>query len=153
MLVPKISEFPCVKSCPAVIFFPVYLGTTCIGITTPSFSEATRIFEIVLKSSSPVPPSSKTPGPALLNWMEVQHHPGLVCAVSKTTSNPVTLLIKPETIQVHELKALPNKAKVQGMVAMRQPPSTGELVSGCGEWMLGMETAAHSHWWVWLEMK
>lgn len=33
------------------------------------------------------------------------------------------MLVKPEQIQVHELKALPNKAKVQGMVAMRQPPS------------------------------
>ena len=36
--------------------------------------------------------------------------------------------IIPIFIQVHELKALPNKAKVQGMVAMRQPPSMGELV-------------------------
>ena len=44
------------------------------------------------------------------------------------TSNPVTLLVKPEVIQVHELKPLPNKAKVQGMVAMRQPSSAGELV-------------------------
>lgn len=60
--------------------------------------------------------------------MEIQHHPGLVCAVSKISSNPVTLLVKPEVIQVHELKPLPNKAKVQGMVAMRQPSNAGELV-------------------------
>ena len=46
----------------------------------------------------------------------------------QTTSNPVVMLVKPEQIQVHELKPLPNKAKVQGMVAMRQPPSSGEPV-------------------------
>ncbi len=105
------------------------LGTTCIATTNPSFSETAKLFEVILKSSPPALPTSKNAGPALIYWMEVQHHPGLVCAISKTTSNPVTLLIKPECIQVHELKALPNKAKVQGMVAMRQPPSTGELVS------------------------
>lgn len=113
---------------------PIPSGTTCIATTNPSFSEATKIFEVILKSSPPAPPTSKNPGPALIYWMEVQHHPGLVCAISKTTSNPVTLLIKPESIQVHELKALPNKAKVQGMVAMRQPPSAGELVSDGSEW-------------------
>ncbi len=48
---------------------------------------------------------------------------------TQTTSNPVVLLVKPDQIQVHELKALPNKAKVQGMVAMRQPPSPGDKVS------------------------
>jgi hypothetical protein len=49
--------------------------------------------------------------------------------VAQTTSNPVVLLVKPNQIQVHELKPLPNKAKVQGMVAMRQHPSPGDPVS------------------------
>ena len=47
----------------------------------------------------------------------------------QNTNNPVVMLVKPEQIQVHELKALPNKAKVQGMVAMRQPPSSSDAVS------------------------
>ena len=100
-----------------------------MATTNASLSAIEKVFDIYLKSSGPpILPGSKGQGPALISWMEVQHHPGLVCAVSKLTSNPVTLLVKPEVIQVHELKPLPNKAKVQGMVAMRQPPSAGDQV-------------------------
>ena len=53
----------------------------------------------------------------------------LLCVWLQNSNNPVVLLVKPEQIQVHELKPLPNKAKVQGMVAMRQPPSSDNVRS------------------------
>ncbi len=105
------------------------VGISCVATTNSDLSEMDNVFDIHLKSSTPVIPGSKNQGSALISWMEVQHHPGLVCAVSKLTSNPVTLMVKPEVIHVHELKPLPNKAKVQGMVAMRQPPNIGDSVS------------------------
>ena len=70
----------------------------------------------------------KTSGSPLTQWTEVQNHPGLICALSQNTSNPCVFMVKPNCIQVHELKAPPNKAKVQGMVALRQPPAGGDLV-------------------------
>ena len=103
-------------------------GKSFAATTNSSLTEAHKIFEIPLKSNA-TPPGNKGPGAALTQWTEVQNHPGLVCAVAQTTSNPVVLLVKPTQIQVHELKPLPNKAKVQGMVAMRQHPSPGDPVS------------------------
>ena len=93
-----------------------------------SFSGYTTLCELPLKSN-PVTPGSKGGGPALVQWTEVQHHPGLVCALTQTSSNPVVILVKPDKVQIQELKALPNKAKVQGMVAMRQPAAPGDPVS------------------------
>ena len=85
---------------------------------------------------TPPPPCSngasaadKTSGSPLTQWTEVNNHPGLICALSQNTSNPCVLMVKPNCIQVHELKAPPNKAKVQGMVALRQPPAGSDPVS------------------------
>ena len=101
-------------------------GKSFVATTNDALTETHKVFAVPLKSSTGSGKGSTSS--ALVQWTEVQHHPGLVCALSQATSNPVVLLIKPEQIQVHELKALPNKAKVQGMVAMRQPPTTGEPV-------------------------
>ena len=104
-------------------------GKSFAATTNSSLTETQKVFEIPLKGNA-TPPGNKGPGAALTQWTEVQNHPGLVCAVAQTTSNPVVLLVKPTQIQVHELKPLPNKAKVQGMVAMRQHSSPGDPVSG-----------------------
>ena len=72
---------------------------------------------------------AKASGSPLTQWTEVSNHPGLVCALSQNTSNPCVLMVKPSCIQVHELKAPPNKAKVQGMVCLRLPPAGGDPVS------------------------
>ena len=106
----------------------VSIGKSFAATTNSSLTETHKVFEIPLKSNTTAP-GNKGPGAALTQWTEVQNHPGLVCAVAQTTSNPVVLLVKPTQIQVHELKPLPNKAKVQGMVAMRQHPSPGDPVS------------------------
>ena len=110
------------------LVFSVVSGKSFAATTNSSLTETHKVFEIPLKSNA-TPPGNKGPGAALTQWTEVQNHPGLVCAVAQTTSNPVVLLVKPTQIQVHELKPLPNKAKVQGMVAMRQHPSPGDPVS------------------------
>ena len=102
-------------------------GKSFVATTNDSVTEINMLFDLPLKSSSSAS-TGKGAGAALVQWTEVPYHPGLVCALSQTTSSPVVLLIKPESIQIQELKALPNKAKVQGMVAMRQPPSPGEIV-------------------------
>ncbi len=93
-----------------------------------SFSAYSSLTELPLKGTS-VTPSQKGAGPALVQWTEVQHHPGLVCALTQTQANPVVILVKPDKIQIQELKGLPNKAKVQGMIAMRQPAAHGDPVS------------------------
>ena len=93
-----------------------------------SFSGYNSLCELPLKVT-PVVSGSKGAGPALVQWTEVPHHPGLVCALTQTLSNPVVILVKPDKVQIQELKALPNKARVQGMVAMRQPAAQGDPVS------------------------
>ena len=116
------------------------VGKSFMGSPNSSMTDVRLLVNIPLKANSATA-ASKGPGPALVQWTEVQHHPGLVCALCQVraanttlcynthplfpqnTNNPVVMLVKPDQIQVQELKALPNKAKVQGMVAMRQPPS------------------------------
>ena len=58
----------------------------------------------------------------------MSQHPGIVCALTQS-NNPVVLLVRPEVLQVHELKPLPAKSKIQGFVVVRQPTSPGESVS------------------------
>ena len=65
---------------------------------------------------------------SLVQWSEVPQHPGIVCALTQT-NNAVVLLVRPDVIQIHELKSLPAKSKIQGFVVVRQPTSPGESVS------------------------
>ena len=72
---------------------------------------------LLLSSSPPLlPPSSsasfilysntvtnngKTTTLPLTHWSETYQHPGLICALTTGTNNPVVLTIKPESIQVY----------------------------------------------------
>ena len=103
-------------------------GRSFVLAPQSSFSGYNSLTELPLKAT-PVTPGTKGAGPALVQWTEVQHHPGLVCALTQTLANPVVILVKPDKVQIQELKALPNKARVQGMVAMRQPAAQGDTVS------------------------
>jgi E3 ubiquitin-protein ligase UBR4 len=114
-----------------MLFFSFMNGKSFMGSPNSTMTEVRLVVTVPLKANGGSSTNSssgggggKGSGPALVQWTEVQHHPGLVCAVCQNSNNPVVLLVKPEQIQVHELKPLPNKAKVQGMVAMRQPPSS-----------------------------
>ncbi len=106
-----------------------FAGRSFMLAPQPSFSGFNSLTELPLKMT-PVTPGQKGAGPALVQWTEVQHHPGLVCALTQTQANPVVILVQPDRVQIQELKGLPNKAKVQGMVAMRQPAAYGDPVSG-----------------------
>ncbi|XP_064395390.1 E3 ubiquitin-protein ligase UBR4-like isoform X5 [Halichondria panicea] len=111
-----------------MLFFSYYNGRSFVLAPQSSFSGYNSLAELPLKAT-PVTPGTKGAGPALVQWTEVQHHPGLVCALTQTLANPVVILVKPDKVQIQELKALPNKARVQGMVAMRQPAAQGDTQS------------------------
>ena len=49
----------------------------------------------------------------LVGWCEVVSHPGLVCAMTQWSSNPVILMLKPDTIFVQEVKITQTKTKVR----------------------------------------
>lgn len=64
--------------------------------------------------------SSQSP---LCQWMEIQGHPGLVCAMMQNSNNPVIFMLKPDGYQVQEIKAQNSKAKIMDMVAIRHQVS------------------------------
>lgn len=59
----------------------------------------------------------------LCQWMEVQGHPGLVCAMMQNSNNPVIFMLKPDGYVVQEIKAQNPKAKIMDMVAIRHSVS------------------------------
>ncbi len=72
--------------------------------------------------------SGQNPQP-LVQWTEVPNHPGVVCSMTQATNNPVILMVKPDSIQVQEIKVLPAKAKIQDMVAIRHSASNSDQVN------------------------
>lgn len=55
----------------------------------------------------------------LCQWMEIQGHPGLICAMMQNSNNPVIFMLKPDGYLVQEIKAQNSKAKIMDMVAIR----------------------------------
>ena len=51
-----------------------------MGSPNSSLTEIQLVVLIPLKTNT-APAGSKGPAPALVQWTEVQHHPGLVCAL------------------------------------------------------------------------
>ena len=98
----------------------VYITLTDFSLSLPlSFSNTVTSSD---KTSTTTPP--------LLDWQEVRQHPGLISAVTGGSSNPVLLLVKPETVLVHELKPLSVKSRIQGTVLVVQQ-SSNDVVSTC----------------------
>ena len=81
-----------------MVFIFVGAGKSFVATVNDSLTEVRKVFAVPLKSNSGSGKGGTAP--ALVQWTEVQHHPGLVCALSQSTSNPVVLLIKPDQIQV-----------------------------------------------------
>ena len=120
----------CPQNCSHIIVY--VCGCPCMQGSNETLCVLAYImvsFPVCSNGTSVAAGDGKTSGSPLTQWTEVQNHPGLICALSQNTSNPCVLMVKPNCIQVHELKAPPNKAKVQGMVALRQPPAGGDPVS------------------------
>ena len=66
------------RFCHLFFFSP---GKSFAATVNESVTETTKVFEVPLKSNSGS--QGGKPGPALTQWTEVQHHPGLVCALSQ----------------------------------------------------------------------
>lgn len=59
----------------------------------------------------------------LCQWMEIQGHPGLVCAMMQNNNNPFIFMLKPDSYMVQEIKPQNSKAKIMDMVAIRHQVS------------------------------
>ena len=70
---------------------------------------------------------TRTTTPPLLEWEEVRGHPGLVSALTGSTSNPVLLLVKPDCLLIQEQNPLSVKSRVQGTALVVQH-SSNEMV-------------------------
>ena len=67
-------------------------------------------------------PSSSANQP-LCQWGEIRGHPGLVTAFYQVSNNPVILMVRPDQVQVQEIK-IQSKAKIIDMVAIRHSPTS-----------------------------
>jgi E3 ubiquitin-protein ligase UBR4 len=108
-----------------MLFFSYQNGKSFMATLDDTTCKAHQITELVLKNNTTTTNDKTTPAP-LINWKDVPNHPGLILALTGITHNPVILLVKPETVQIQELKALPAKSKIQGAVMIRQQPGTGD---------------------------
>uniref|UniRef100_UPI00358DF698 E3 ubiquitin-protein ligase UBR4 n=1 Tax=Myxine glutinosa TaxID=7769 RepID=UPI00358DF698 len=114
---------------------------------------AVKLFPITLKSSNGGS-GSKTP-PVLCQWAEVPGHPGLLCCVQQATGTPVIIMVRPETFLLQEIRALPAKAKIQDLVAIRHS-ACGEqqrttMIVLCEDGSLRIYTSSTEHTSFWLQ--
>lgn len=89
----------------------------------------------------------------LCQWMEIQGHPGLVCAMMQNSNNPVIFMLKPDGYLVQEIKAQNSKAKIMDMVAIRHQVSGTEkttLILLCEDGSLRIYAANHETTSFWL---
>ena len=96
--------------------------------------------------------SSGTQSP-LCQWMEIQGHPGLICAMMQNSNNPVIFMLKPDGYLVQEIKAQNSKAKIMDMVAIRHQVSGSEkttLILLCEDGSLRIYAANHETTSFWL---
>ncbi|XP_074655636.1 E3 ubiquitin-protein ligase UBR4-like [Tubulanus polymorphus] len=107
-----------------LLFFSFSCGKSFVAAIDKDVTELSILFPINFKSTNG---NSKAGGnQALVQWMEVAGHPGLVCCMTQLTNNPVVMMIKPDAIVLQEIKILPAKAKIQDMVAIRHSASNSD---------------------------
>lgn len=137
-----------------LLFFSYACGKSFIAPLKYMETDVTTVFQINLtgnKSSNGNKSNNNQPQP-LCQWSEVPNHPGLICSILETSNNPVILMIKPDTIMIQEIKAIPAKAKIMDMVVIRHPSSNAEhrttLILLCEDgslriYMAGMEQTGY----------
>ena len=91
-----------------IFFFP---GKTFAASLPKGYEGSPTLFQITTKSNGGGSGKNNAPQ-ALVGWCEVASHPGLVCAMTQTSNNPVILMVKPDVVQVQEVKLQSAKAKV-----------------------------------------
>ena len=92
-------------------------GKTFAGALANDMETLTSMFEITSRGATggngTAGTGGKNSGPQpLVGWCEVVTHPGLVCAMTQSSNNPIILMVKPDVIQVQEVKVVPAKTKV-----------------------------------------
>ena len=90
-------------------FFP---GKTFAASLPKGYEGTPKLFQITMKTNGGGGGGKNNSPQPLVGWSEVASHPGLVCAMTQSSNNPVILMVKPDTVQVQEIKVQPAKAKV-----------------------------------------
>ena len=105
----------------------LFLGKTFAGALEDDMESLTTMFEITSRPNgaasnggSSGTTAATTGGSGknnnavqpLVGWCEVATHPGLVCAMTQSSNNPIIMMVKPDVIQVQEVKVVPAKTKV-----------------------------------------
>lgn len=137
-----------------LLLFSYSQGKTFVApVNTSNLTELSKLFPISYKSGNGS--GSKLNSQPLCQWAEVPNHPGLIYCVTQSSNNPVVLMIQPDSILVQEIKVLPSKAKMQDMVAIRHPSSSGEdrttLILLCEDGSLRIYMAGAEHTGFWLQ--
>ena len=104
------------KPCPSSGF-----GSSSLAAPTLSTSSGAANSSGSNKNSSSTNNTASSNQP-LCQWSEIQGHPGLITAFFQTSNNPVVIMVRPNSIQVQEIK-IGSKAKIVDMVAIRHNTS------------------------------
>lgn len=72
--------------------------------------------------NAPSPNTISSSSQPLCQWGEIQGHPGLITAFLQSSNNPVVIMVRPDRLQVQEIK-VGSKAKIVDMVAIRHNTS------------------------------
>ncbi|XP_022919909.2 E3 ubiquitin-protein ligase UBR4 isoform X2 [Onthophagus taurus] len=106
-----------------LLFYSYAQGKSFVSPITPKNNCLTVIFPITIPFSTVATSKSngsKNPTPQpLCQWTEIPNHPGLICCAMQSTNTPVVLMMRPDSIAIHEIKVVPSKSKIMDMVAIR----------------------------------
>ncbi|XP_013777424.1 E3 ubiquitin-protein ligase UBR4-like isoform X2 [Limulus polyphemus] len=107
-----------------LLFFSYSNSKSFIAPLPKMTPEISLLFQIHFASSNGN--DSKSNPQPLCQWSEIPQHPGLVLALMQSSNNPVTLMVKPDSIQVQEIKYMTAKSKITDLVALRHLTYNGE---------------------------
>ncbi|KAL5019292.1 hypothetical protein ScPMuIL_005014 [Solemya velum] len=108
-----------------LLFFSYTQGKSFVAAVSKDLNTTPTLFQITFKGNNG---SSKlgTSSQPLVQWSEVEGHTGLMYCMTQSSNNPIVLMIRPDTIQVQEIKATSAKAKIQDVVAIRHTASNSD---------------------------
>ena len=88
------------------------------SVAATSVSNSNAVSTTAMNKNSSSNNNSSLSSQPLCQWSEIQGHPGLITAFLQTSNNPVVILVRPNVIQIQEIK-IGTKAKIVDMVAIR----------------------------------
>ncbi|XP_067662559.1 E3 ubiquitin-protein ligase UBR4-like [Haliotis asinina] len=137
-----------------LLFFSYTQGKSFVAPVSKDLTQVTNLFPISFKSSNGGGKGGNNYQP-LVQWSEVAGHTGLLYCMAQTSNNPVVLMIKPDGIQMQEIKVVPAKTKIQDVVAMRhvasntdQQRTTMILLCEDGSLRIYMANVDNTNYWL-----